>query len=83
MASWLFHRLIWIRSDQSWQLQNLCVVKLSNVVCNVEISDDFGLWMTKNGTAKIQIPIPTQQYYDATLEDPFNRSLGELSMSVL
>ena len=27
--------------------------------------------MTKNGTAKIQIPIPTQQYYDATLKDLF------------
>ena len=49
----------------------ICLVKLSNVVYNVEISDDFGLWLTKDGTMKIQIPIPTQQYYDATLEDPF------------
>ena len=49
----------------------ICLTKLSNVVCNVEISDDFGLWMTKNGTTTIQIPIPTQQYYDVTLEDPY------------
>ena len=46
-------------------------MKLSNAVCNVEISDDFGLWLTRDGTTKIRIPIPTQQYYDATIEDPF------------
>ena len=27
--------------------------------------------MTKNGTTAIQIPIPTQQYYDMALEDPY------------
>ena len=59
-----------VLNDKS-RMFRICLVKLSNVVCNVEISDGFGLWMTKNGTAKIQIPIPTQQYYDATLEDPF------------
>ena len=50
----------------------ICLTKLSNVVCNVEISGDFGLWMTKNGTTTIQIPIPTQQYYDMALEDPYH-----------
>ena len=49
----------------------ICLTKLSNVICNVEISGDFGLWMTKNGTTAIQIPIPTQQYYDMALEDPY------------
>ena len=49
----------------------VCLTKLSNVICNIEISGDFGLWMTKNGTTAIQIPIPTQQYYDITLEDPY------------
>jgi hypothetical protein len=48
----------------------ICLVKLSNVICNIEISDNFGLWITKNRT-NIQIPIPVQQYYDITLEDPF------------
>ena len=49
----------------------ICLTKLSTVICNVEISDDFGLWMTKNGATTIQIPIPTQQHYDMTLEDPY------------
>ena len=49
----------------------VCLTKLSNVICNIEISGDFGLWMTKNGTTTIQIPIPTQQYYDMALEDPY------------
>jgi hypothetical protein len=49
----------------------ICLVKLSNVICNVEISDDFGLWLTRDGITKIQIPIPTQQYYNMTLENPF------------
>jgi hypothetical protein len=49
----------------------ICLTKLSNVICNVEISGDFGSWMTKNGTATIQIPIPTQQFYNIALEDPY------------
>jgi hypothetical protein len=49
----------------------ICLVKLSNVVCNVEISDDFKFWMTKNRTTEIQIPIPVQEYYVMTLDDPF------------
>ena len=53
------------------QCSEFCLTKLSNVICNVEITGDFGLWMTKNGTTAIQIPIPTQQYYDMALEDPY------------
>lgn len=49
----------------------ICLVKLNNVIGNVEISDDFGLWITKHGTTEIQIPIPVQHYYDTTLDDPF------------
>jgi hypothetical protein len=49
----------------------ICLVKLSNVICNVEISDDFGLWITKDRTTHIQIPTPVQQYYNMTLDDPF------------
>jgi hypothetical protein len=59
-----------VLNDKSTMFR-ICLVKLSNVVCNVEISDDFGLWLAKDGTMKIQIPIPTQHYYNATLEDPF------------
>ena len=40
----------------------ICLVKLNNVVCIVEISDDFGLWITKHQTTEIQIPIPVQHY---------------------
>jgi hypothetical protein len=58
--------------DDKSTMFRMCLTKLSNVICNVEISGDFGLWMTKNGTTAIQIPIPTQQYYDVTLEDPYN-----------
>jgi hypothetical protein len=47
------------------------LVKLNNVVCDVEISNDFGLWITQHRTTEIQIPIPVQQYYDMTLDDPF------------
>jgi hypothetical protein len=49
----------------------ICLIKLSNVICNFKISDNFGLWMTKNRTMNIQIPMPVQQYYDMTLDDPF------------
>jgi hypothetical protein len=49
----------------------ICLVKLSNIICNIEISDEFRLWMTRNGTMNIQIPMPVQQYYDMTLDDPF------------
>ena len=59
----------------------ICLTKLSNVICNIEISGDFGLWMTKNGTTAIQIPIPTQQYYDITLEDPY-RSVSMRTFNV-
>ena len=49
----------------------ICTVKLSNVICNVNSSGDFGLWMTKNQTTDVQIHIPVHQYYDMTLDDPF------------
>jgi transcription termination factor NusB len=49
----------------------ICLVKLSNVICNINVSGNFGLWTTKNQTTDIQIPIPVQQYYDMTLDDPF------------
>jgi hypothetical protein len=40
----------------------ICIVKLSDVICNVNISGDFGRWMIKNQTIDIQIPILVQQH---------------------
>ena len=49
----------------------ICLVKLNNIVCNVKIADDSGLWMTENGTANMQLSLPVQMYYDMSLDDPF------------
>jgi hypothetical protein len=59
----------------------ICINMLNNVICNIEISNDFGLWMTKNGTANIQVPLPVQLYYDIALDDPFS-ALSLRAMSV-
>jgi hypothetical protein len=40
-------------------------------MCNVEMSDEFGLWMTEHGTASVHIPLPLQLIYDMTHADPF------------
>jgi hypothetical protein len=59
-----------VLNDKNTMFQ-ICLVKLNNVVCNIEISGNFGLWITKHRTTEIQIPTPVQQCYDMTLDDPF------------
>jgi hypothetical protein len=48
-----------------------CLIKLNNDVCNVEMADEFGQWMTENDTANIHVPIPLQLIYDIAHPNPF------------
>jgi hypothetical protein len=59
----------------------ICINQLNNAICNIEISSDFGLWMTKNGTTNLQLPLSVQLHYDITLEDPFS-ALSLRAMSI-
>jgi hypothetical protein len=45
--------------------------KLNDVICNVETSGDFGLWMTEQGTIHVQTPNQTQLFYNSKLNDPY------------
>jgi hypothetical protein len=48
-----------------------CLIKLNSAVCNVEISDKFGQWMTEHGTSYIHLPLLLQLLYNMTHSNPF------------
>jgi hypothetical protein len=49
----------------------ICADKLNNVIGNIDITGEFGLWMTENETITIQLPNLVQLSYDNDLEDPY------------
>jgi hypothetical protein len=53
----------------------ICLVKLNNVVCNVEISGDYELWITKH-------PYQFNNTMTCLLTIHSHHSLCDLSMSV-
>jgi hypothetical protein len=48
----------------------IVIDKLTNLICNIEMSGDFGQWITKLGTVQCQIPIQTQLSHNGKLGNP-------------
>jgi hypothetical protein len=57
--------------DDKIIMRGTCLIKLNNAICNVEMSDEFGQWMTVSDTASIHMSLPIQLFYNMAHPNPF------------